>query len=62
MRRVYTVGSEAECGRSTAIMAAAGEGHTDVVEVLIAAGADLAARGYHGYGRAPITAAAHRWT
>jgi ankyrin repeat protein len=29
-------------------MAAAGEGHTDVVEVLIAAGADLAARGYHG--------------
>ena len=43
-------------------MAAAGEGHTDVVEVLIAAGADLAARGYHGYGRAPITAAAHRWT
>ncbi len=36
------------CSRWTALMAAAGKGHTSVVELLIAAGADLAAKDNDG--------------
>ncbi len=41
-------------------MAAAFNGHTNVVELLIAAVADLAAQNNHGYGRAPNGTAARR--
>ena len=45
----------------TALMHAAVKGHTSVVELLIAAGADLAAKDTNrGYGRAPNRLAAHR--
>jgi hypothetical protein len=46
------------CGRRTALTIAAAKGDTRTVEVLIAAGADVAAKDSDGWDRAPTSIAA----